>query len=176
MARESWQAVQAQRKGVPLPARKRRHHPMVANLPLRWRFYRSGLYISPLAPLLLGMVVGVLTMLLGVGGGFIMVPAMLYLLGMNTQSVVGTSLFQILFVTMATTMMHAMTTKAVDLVLAMLLLIGSVTGAQVGTRLSMTIRPEYLRILLAAIVLLVAARMALGLGWRPDEIFTIDVK
>src|SRR5690606_38987664 len=109
-------------------------------------------------------------------GGFILVPAMLYLLGMNTQSVVGTSLFQILFVTMATTMMHAMTTKAVDLVLALLLLIGSVTGAQVGTRLSMTIRPEYLRILLAAIVLLVAARMALGLGWRPDEIYTIEVR
>ena len=82
----------------------------------------------------------------------------------------------ILFVTMATTMMHAMTTKAVDLVLAMLLLIGSVTGAQIGTRISMTLRPEYLRILLAAIVLLVAARMALGLGWRPDEIFTIEVR
>jgi len=142
---------------------------------MRWRFYRSGLYISPLAPLLLGMATGILTMLLGVGGGFILVPAMLYLLGMTTQSVVGTSLFQILFVTMATTMMHAMTTKAVDLVLAMLLLIGSVTGAQVGTRLSMTIRPEYLRVLLALIVLLVAARMALGLGWRPDEIFTIEL-
>ena len=105
-----------------------------------------------------------------------MVPAMIYLLGMPTSVVVGTSLFQILFVTMATTMMHAMTTKAVDLVLAMLLLIGSVTGAQIGTRISMTLRPEYLRILLAAIVLLVAARMALGLGWRPDEIFTIEVR
>jgi uncharacterized membrane protein YfcA len=114
--------------------------------------------------------------LLGVGGGFILVPAMLYLLGMTTQSVVGTSLFQILFVTMATTMMHAMTTKAVDLVLAMLLLIGSVTGAQVGTRISMTVRPEYLRILLSAIVLLVAARMALGLGFRPDEIYTVEVR
>ena len=176
MGREAWGSFRAAQAGLPAPARKRRHHPMVANLPLRWRFYRSGLYISPLAPVLLGMATGILTMLLGVGGGFILVPAMLYLLGMNTQSVVGTSLFQILFVTMATTMMHAMTTKAVDLVLAMLLLIGSVTGAQVGTRLSMTIRPEYLRILLAAIVLLVAARMALGLGWRPDEIFTIDVK
>ena len=139
---------------------------------MRWRFYRSGLYISPLAPFLLGMATGILTMLLGVGGGFILVPAMLYLLGMTTQSVVGTSLFQILFVTMATTMMHAMTTKAVDLVLAMLLLI----GAQIGTRLSMKLRPEYLRVLLAAIVLLVAARMALGLGWRPDEIFTIEVR
>lgn len=176
MAKESIQALIALKTGKRIQARKRRHHPLVASLPMRWRFYRSGLYISPLAPLLLGMATGILTMLLGVGGGFILVPAMLYLLGMTTQSVVGTSLFQILFVTMATTMMHAMTTHAVDLVLAMLLLIGSVTGAQVGTRLSMTIRPEYLRILLAAIVLLVAARMALGLGFRPDEIYTVEVR
>ena len=174
MAKESIQALIALKTGKRAPARKRRHHPLVAALPMRWRFYGSGLYISPLAPLLLGMATGILTMLLGVGGGFILVPAMLYLLGMTTQSVVGTSLFQILFVTMATTMMHAMTTKAVDLVLAMLLLIGSVTGAQVGTRLSMTMRPEYLRVLLAAIVLLVAARMTLV--WRPDEIFTIEVR
>lgn len=176
MAKESIQALVALKTGRRAPARKRRHHPLVAALPMRWRFYRSGLYISPLAPLLLGMATGILTMLLGVGGGFILVPAMLYLLGMTTQSVVGTSLFQILFVTMATTMMHAMTTKAVDLVLALLLLIGSVTGAQVGTRVSMTVRPEYLRILLAVIVLLVAARMALGLGFRPDEVYTVELR
>ncbi|MEK7342685.1 MAG: sulfite exporter TauE/SafE family protein [Pseudomonadota bacterium] len=176
MAKESIQALVALKTGKRLQARTRRHHPLVAALPMRWRFYRSGLYISPLAPLLLGIATGILTMLLGVGGGFILVPAMLYLLGMTTQSVVGTSLFQILFVTMATTMMHALTTKAVDLVLAMLLLIGSVTGAQVGTRISMSIRPEYLRILLAAIVLIVAFRMALGLGWRPDEIYTIELR
>lgn len=176
MAKESIQALVALKTGRRAPARKRRHHPLVAALPMRWRFYRSGLYISPLAPLLLGIATGILTMLLGVGGGFILVPAMLYLLGMTAQSVVGTSLFQILFVTMATTMMHAMTTKAVDLVLAMLLLIGSVTGAQIGTRISMTVRPEYLRILLAVIVLLVAARMALGLGFRPDEVYTVELR
>jgi uncharacterized membrane protein YfcA len=176
MAKESIQALIALKTGKRIQARKRRHHPLVAALPMRWRFYRSGLYISPLAPLLLGMATGILTTLLGVGGGFILVPAMLYLLGMTTQSVVGTSLFQILFVTMATTMMHAMTTKAVDLVLAMLLLIGSVTGAQVGTRISMSVRPEYLRVLLSAIVLLVAARMALGLGFRPDEIYTVEIR
>lgn len=175
MAKESIQSLIAIKTGKRTAARQRRHHPLVAALPMRWRFYRSGLYISPLAPLLLGMATGILTMLLGVGGGFILVPAMLYLLGMSTQSVVGTSLFQILFVTMATTMMHAMTTKAVDLVLALLLLIGSVVGAQVGTRISMSIRPEYLRVLLAFIVLLVAGRMALGLGWRPDAIYTIEV-
>jgi len=174
MAREAWGALRAVRSGLPAPARKRRHHPMVANLPLRWRFYRSGLYISPLAPLLLGMVVGVLTMLLGVGGGFIMVPAMLYLLGMGTQVVVGTSLFQILFVTIATTMVHALTTGAVDIVLAGLLLLGSVTGAQVGARFAQKVKPEYLRMALAVIVLLVAARMAVGLFIRPDEIYTVQ--
>lgn len=173
MARESWQAVQAQRAGVALPARKRRHHPMVASLPLRWRFYRSGLYISPLAPLLLGIVTGILTMLLGIGGGFVLVPAMLYILGMSANVVVGTSLFQILFVTMATTMMHALTTRAIDIVLAVLLLIGSVSGAQIGAQLAERLPHERLRFVLAAIVLLIAARMALGLGWRPDEIYTV---
>ncbi|MGK2908802.1 MAG: sulfite exporter TauE/SafE family protein [Sphingobium sp.] len=176
MAKESIQSLIAMRTGKRPPARTRRHHPLVAALPMRWRFYRSGLYISPLAPLLLGVATGILTMLLGVGGGFIMVPAMLYLLGMTTQVVVGTSLFQILFVTMATTMVHSLTTKAVDLVLALLLLIGSVVGAQVGTRISMAARPEYLRIILAFIVLIIAVRMALGLGWRPDEIYTVQLQ
>lgn len=172
MARESWQALRAQKTGVPLPARKRRHHPMVANLPLRWRFYRSGLYISPLAPLLLGMFTGVLTMLMGIGGGFVLVPAMLYILGMSANVVVGTSLFQILFVTMITTMMHALTTKAVDIVLAVLLLIGSVSGAQIGSQLAQKLPAERLRFVLAAIVLLIALRMLIGLAWQPDEIYT----
>jgi uncharacterized membrane protein YfcA len=101
---------------------------------------------------------------------------MLYILGMSTQLVIGTSLFQILFVTMITTMVHATTTHAVDLVLAFLLLIGSVTGAQIGGRISMKARPEYLRVALALIVLVVAIRMALGLGYRPDEIFTVVVQ
>ena len=174
MAREAWGALRRMRAGLPAPARKRRHHPMVANLPLRWRFYRSGLYISPLAPLLLGMAVGILTMLLGVGGGFIMVPAMIYLLGMGTQVVVGTSLFQILFVTIATTMVHALTTGAVDIVLAGLLLLGSVTGAQFGARFAQKVKPEYLRMALAVIVLIVAARMAVDLFIRPEEIYTVQ--
>ena len=169
MARESLQALQAQRSGQPIKARKRRHHPLVASLPMRWRFYRSGLYISPLAPLLLGVVTGILTMLMGIGGGFVLVPAMLYILGMSASVVVGTSLFQILFVTMATTMMHALTTKAVDIVLAVLLLIGSVTGAQIGAHFAQKARPEYLRLALAAIVLLVALRLAIGLGYRPGR-------
>jgi uncharacterized protein len=173
MAREAWQALRAQRTGVPLPPRKRRHHPMVANLPLRWRFYRSGLYISPLAPLLLGVFTGILTMLMGIGGGFVLVPAMLYILGMSANVVVGTSLFQILFVTMTTTMMHALTTKAVDIVLAAFLLIGSVSGAQIGAQLAQRVPAERLRFILAAVVLLVALRMTLGLIWRPDEIYSV---
>lgn len=175
MARESLQAVLASRDGRALPPAKRRHHPLVANLPFRWRFYRSGLYISPLAPLILGFITGIMTMLLGVGGGFIMVPAMLYILGMSANVVVGTSLFQILFVTMGSTMVHSLTTKAVDIVLAVFLLIGSVTGAQIGARLAQRMKPEYLRLFLAGIVLLVAIRMALGLGWRPPEIYTIQM-
>jgi uncharacterized protein len=176
MAKEAWASISASRRGETLPPAKRRHHPLVASLPLRWRFYASGLYISPLAPLILGFITGILTVLLGVGGGFIMVPAMLYLLGMATRVVVGTSLFQILFVTAATTMVHAMTTKAVDIVLAALLLLGSVLGAQVGANLAQKARPDYLRLLLAAIVLLVALRMVIGLGIRPDEIYTVQVQ
>ncbi|MFC4294512.1 sulfite exporter TauE/SafE family protein [Novosphingobium tardum] len=174
MAREAAMTLHAARTGKPLRPRKRRHHPMVANLPLRWRFYRSGLYISPLAPLILGFVTGMMTMLMGVGGGFVLVPAMLYILGMSANVVVGTSLFQILFVTMVTTMMHALTTKAVDIVLAILLLIGSVTGAQVGSQFAQKARPELLRLILAVVVLGVALRMALGLGFRPSEIFTVS--
>ncbi|MFA6123414.1 MAG: sulfite exporter TauE/SafE family protein [Sphingomonas sp.] len=175
MAREALGAIRAARAGEAPRARKRRHHPLVAALPLRTRFYRSGLYISPLAPLLLGFGVGILTILLGVGGGFILVPAMLYLLGMTTQVVVGTSLFQTLFVTAMATMVHATTTKAVDIVLAALLLFGSVAGAQVGARFAARVKPEYLRLALAVIVLLVAGRIALGLGWRPDEIYSVDL-
>ncbi|PTT57745.1 permease, partial [Stenotrophomonas sp. HMWF022] len=138
-------------------------------------FYASGLYISPLAPLMLGFFTGILTILLGVGGGFILVPAMIYILGMATNVVLGTSLFQTLFVTAAATMVHATTTKAVDIVLAGLLLVGSVTGAQVGAKLATNAKPEYLRLALAVIVLLVGLRILLGLVWRPEEIFTVQL-
>ncbi|MXO58124.1 TSUP family transporter [Altererythrobacter salegens] len=173
MAKESIQALRVKKTGTTRRAAKRRHHPLVASLPLRWRFYRSGLYISPLAPLLIGMGVGVLTMLMGVGGGFILVPAMLYILGMSAGVVVGTSLFNTLFVTMATTMVHSLTTHAVDIVLAGTLLIGSVTGAQIGTRIAFTLKPEILRLVLAAIVLVIAARMVLGLLYKPDEVYSV---
>ena len=151
-----------------------RHNRWVASLPLRWRFYSSGLYISPVAPVALGFVAGVLTVFLGIGGGFILVPAMIYLLGMPARVVIGTSLLMILTVSAATTMVHSLTTRAVDIVLAALLLVGGVIGAQYGAILTTRIKPDYLRLALAIIILLVALRMALGLAWRPDEIFSIE--
>ncbi|WP_375380593.1 sulfite exporter TauE/SafE family protein [uncultured Sphingomonas sp.] len=175
MLRESVGAIGVARGHRARRRPKHRHHPLVAALPWRTRFRRSGLYISPLAPLLLGFFVGILTILLGVGGGFVLVPVMLYVFGMGAQVVVGTSLFQTLFVTAAATMVHATTTKAVDIVLAALLLVGSVTGAQIGARFATRARPEYLRLALAIIVLLVAVRIAIGLGARPDDLYSVEL-
>jgi uncharacterized membrane protein YfcA len=175
MARESARAVVATHSGSPPPPfTTKRHRKWIAALPGRWRFYGAGLYISPLAPFILGFITGLLTVLMGVGGGFILVPAMLYVLGVSARVVVGTSLFQGLFVTATTTLVHALTTHAVDLVLAGLLLIGSVTGAQIGSSLVQKVRPERARMGLAVIVLAVAIRMALGLTWRPDAIYTVQ--
>jgi len=156
------------------PDSRPRHNKWVASLPGRWRFYASGLYLSPIAPALLGFAAGILTVLLGVGGGFILVPAMIYVLGMAARVVVGTSLVMILAVSAATTMIHALTTRSVDIVLAALLLLGGVIGAQIGAILTTRIKPDLLRLSLAVIILLVALRVALGLTYRPDEIFSIE--
>jgi hypothetical protein len=151
-----------------------RHNRWVASLPFRWRFYSSGLYISPVAPIALGFIAGVLTVFLGIGGGFILVPAMIYLLAMPARVVIGTSLVMVLAVSAVTTMVHSMTTRAVDIVLAGLLLVGGVVGAQYGALLTLRIKPDLMRLALALIILLVALRVALGLAWRPDEIFSIE--
>jgi len=151
-----------------------RHNRWVASLPGRWRFYSSGLFISPIAPLTLGFGAGVLTVFLGIGGGFILVPAMIYLLSMPARIVIGTSLFMVLCVSGATTMVHALTTHAVDIVLAALLLVGGVVGAQYGAILTTRIKPDLLRLALAVIILIVGLRMLLGLAWHPDEIFSIE--
>jgi len=151
-----------------------RHNRWVASLPFRWRFYTSGLYISPVAPFALGFLAGVLTVFLGIGGGFILVPAMIYLLGMPARVVIGTSLVMVLTVSAMTTMVHALTTRAVDIVLAGLLLVGGVVGAQYGALLTLRIKPDLMRLALSVIILLVAVRMALGLAWHPDEIFSIE--
>ena len=159
---------------APPPKEQPRHNRWVASLPLRWRFYSSGLYLSPLAPFVLGFAAGTLTVLLGIGGGFILVPAMIYLLGMAARVVVGTSLIMILAVSAVTTMVHALTTQSVDVVLATLLLVGGVIGAQYGALFTLRVKPDLLRLALSVIILIVALRMALGLAWRPDEIYSIE--
>ena len=113
-------------------------------------------------------------MFLGIGGGFVLVPAMIYLLGMPARVVIGTSLVIILAISAVTTMIHSLTTHAVDIVLAGLLLVGGVVGAQYGAMLTTRMKPDYLRLALAIVILLVGFRMALGLIWRPDEIFSIQ--
>jgi len=173
MAKESIQALIALKTGKRMQARKRRHHPLVAALPMRWRFYRSGLYISPLAPLLLGMATGILTMLLGVGGGFILVPAMLYVLRMKASVVVGTSLFQIIITTAITTVLQAGRNQTVDIVLSTILLLGGVVGAQYGAKLSGRFRAEEMRAALGLIVLLVGIQMGLELFVRPGDLFLL---
>lgn len=157
------------------PRRVRNHNPLVAALPMKMRFPRSGVYISPFAPFLVGAGVGVLTVIMGVGGGFIMVPAMLYLLGMSAGVVVGTSLFQIVFVTAVATLLHATQSQTVDILLALLLLVGGVVGAQLGARAAQGLPPERLRLFLALLVLAVAIRLAVGLTWTPRELFSIQV-
>ena len=150
-----------------------RHNRWVASLPLRWRFYKSGLYLSPVAPFALGFGAGILTMLLGIGGGFILVPAMIYILGMPARVVVGTSLAIILVIAAGTTMVHALTTRAVDIVLAGLLLIGGVVGAQFGARLGARLRGEQLRGLMALMVLAVAVKLAYDLVATPDDLYSL---
>ncbi len=146
---ESLRAIRRTRK--PGAAAPRRKHNWVHNLPFKMKFRTSGLYISVIPPVIVGILVGILAAIMGVGGGFIMVPAMIYLLGMPTKVVVGTSLFQIIFVTAFTTLMHATTNYTVDMMLAVLLLIGGVIGAQIGTRIGVKMKAEQLRILLALI-------------------------
>ena len=161
----------AKRAGPPAPRRRKRG--LVDTLPFKMRFRTSGLYISVIPPLLVGVSVGVLAAIMGVGGGFIMVPAMIYLLGMPTKVVVGTSLFQIIFVTGFTTMLHAVTNQTVDVVLAVLLLVGGVVGAQVGTRLGTYLKAEQLRILLALLVLAVCGKLAWDLLATPSELYSL---
>ena len=167
---ESLRAIRNTRRGTPP---KRKKHGWVHGLPFKMRFRTSGLYISVIPPLIVGVCVGVLAAIMGVGGGFIMVPAMIYILGMPTKVVVGTSLFQIIFVTGFTTMLHATTNYTVDVALAVLLLIGGVIGAQIGTRIGVKMKAEQLRILLAIMVLAVCFKLALDLLITPTELFSI---
>ena len=160
-------------RGEVAPHKERRRPLWLYGLPLKMRFPRSGLYISAIPPFALGTFVGVMSAIMGVGGGFILVPAMLYVLRMRAGVVVGTSLFQIIIVTAMTTILQAGRNQTVDIVLSTLLLLGGVVGAQFGARLSGRFRAEELRALLALIVLLVGLRMGLGLFFTPDEPFVL---
>ncbi len=154
--------------------RKLHHHNWLHGLPFKMRFRRSKLYISALLPLGIGVVVGILAAIMGVGGGFIMVPAMIYLLGMPTSVVVGTSLFQIVFVTANVTFLQAVNNQTVDIVLALLLIIGSVIGAQFGARVSTRLRGEQMRIVLGLIVLAVCIRVAWTLIATPADLYSLQ--
>ncbi|MCT4371685.1 sulfite exporter TauE/SafE family protein [Yangia mangrovi] len=167
---ESVNAIFKSRKGA---APKRRHHGWVHGLPFKMRFRTSGLYISAIPPVLVGLSVGVLAAIMGVGGGFIMVPAMIYLLGMPTKVVVGTSLFQIIFVSAFTTLLHATTNYTVDIMLALVLILGGVIGAQIGTAFGTRLKAEQLRIALASLVLLVCGKLALDLFITPSELYEL---
>jgi uncharacterized membrane protein YfcA len=156
-----------------MAAPKRRKHNWVHTLPFKTKFRTSGLYISAIPPILVGFSVGVLAAIMGVGGGFIMVPAMIYILGMPTKVVVGTSLFQIIFVAAFTTLMHAWQNHTVDLGLAILLIIGGVIGAQIGARIGLRIKAEQTRILLALLVVGVCLNLAMELLIEPDELYSL---
>ena len=172
---ESLNAIRKTRKaGGKMPI-VRRQRTWVHAMPFKMRFRTSGLYISVIPPLVVGVLVGILAAIMGVGGGFIMVPAMIYILGMPTKVVVGTSLFQIIFVTAFTTMLHATTNFTVDIVLAVLLLIGGVVGAQIGTRIGVKMKAEQLRILLALMVLVVCGKLAMDLLLQPSELYSLGV-
>jgi uncharacterized membrane protein YfcA len=163
------------RRKLGAPRRKLHQHIWVHGLPLKMRFRRSKLYISALLPLGLGFLIGILSAIMGIGGGFVMVPAMIYLLGMPTVIVPGTSLFQIIFVAATVTVLQAINNRTVDAVLALLLLIGGVLGAQIGTRMGSRLRGDQLRIMLALLVLAVAVKLAVDMTVTPEQLYSASV-
>ena len=173
MLAESIRAIRRARAGRPPSGRRPGQHNWVHGLPLKMRFPRSRLYISAIPPLVIGWVVGLLTAFLGVGGGFIMVPAMIYLLRMPTNIVIGTSTFQIIFVTAVVTILHASINNSLDVVLALMLAAGGVMGGQFGVRAGQKLRGEQLRALLALLVLGVAVRLFLDLVLKPEDLYTV---
>jgi len=169
---ESINTMRKTRAGASASSRRPGQHNWIHRLPLKLRFQRSKLYISAIPPLLIGLFVGLLAAIMGVGGGFIMVPAMIYLLRVPTNIVVGTSLFQIVFLTAATTVLHASQNQTVDVVLAVLLMLGGVVGAQFGAVAGERLKAEQLRFLLAALVLMVGLRFAWQLIAPPSDLYS----
>jgi uncharacterized membrane protein YfcA len=172
MLRESLGVLRAVQSGTSAPTRRSGQHLWLHGLPIKMRFRESRLYISVIPPIVIGFFVGVLSAIMGVGGGFV-VPAMIYLLRMPTNVVMGTSLFQIIIVTAATTILQATSNFAVDIVLALFLILGGVIGAQLGVRAGERLRGEQLRMLLALLVLAVAGRLLFGLVIEPDELYSV---
>jgi hypothetical protein len=171
MVAESGRALLRQRRN--LPARRHEHFWM-HGLPFKMRFRQSRLYISVIPPVLIGALVGVLSAIMGVGGGFILVPAMIYLLGIPTGITIGTSLFQVVFVSANVTLLQAWETQSVDVILALLLMLGSVAGAQWGVRFSGRLSGEETRGLLGLLVLAVAVQLGWSLVQRPDRIYSLE--
>jgi uncharacterized membrane protein YfcA len=174
-----WESLQAVRHGGSNIGSARREpggHYWVHGWPLKMRFQRSKLYISAIPPALLGVLIGLLAVIMGVGGGFILVPAMIYLLRMPTSIVIGTSLFQITFVAAFSTLLHAVTNQSVDAILAALLIVGGVFGAQFGVRYGERLRSDYLRLALAALVLMICLRLGFDLVWPPADPFNLTVE
>lgn len=170
---ESLSTIRRTQSGKPAALKKSGQHNWIHGLPFKTRFPRSKLYISVIPPVMIGLFIGFLSGIMGVGGGFILVPAMIYLLKMPTNVVVGTSLYQIMFVTAATTIMQAWWNFTVDIVLAIILMVGGVIGAQLGAAAGAKLKGEQLRFLMAGLVLLVAIRMAYQLVAHPGELYTI---
>lgn len=169
---ESARAIMRSRAGTQQRRRRAGRHQWYEGLPLKMRFPRSGIYLSVIPVLVIAVFIGFAGAVLGIGGGFILVPALIYILRVPSQVVVGTSLFQILFTMIAATIMHATTNYSVDLFLALLLIIGAVFGAQFGARAGANLRGEYFRILLGVLILLVAVRFATGIVQEPVEPFS----
>ncbi|MBW9068342.1 sulfite exporter TauE/SafE family protein [Agrobacterium pusense] len=175
MLKESISALRRAARNETVTLRRPGHHNWVHRLPLKMRFKKSKIYLSIIPVITLGFGIGILTSIMGVGGGFIMVPAMIYLLRIPTSVVVGTSLFQIIFVTAYTTVVQAATNYSVDVVLAFILMVAGVIGAQYGVRVGQKLRGEQLRALLALLVLAVALRLAVSLVVRPEDLFSVAV-
>ncbi len=154
---------------------KLHQHSWIHGLPFKIRFHRSKLYISAIPPIIIGFFVGLLSAMMGVGGGFIMIPAMVYILGMSTNVVVGTSLFQIIFVTANSTFFQSYLNQTVDVVLAALMILGGVIGAQIGAKVGTKLKAEYLRGILAIIVLIVCFKILIDLTFTPSNLFSIDL-
>jgi uncharacterized protein len=173
MLKESIQVILRTRRGVQIPIHKPGQHNWIHNLPIKMRFRRSRLYISAIPVVVLGLLVGVMTAILGTGGAFILIPAKIYLLRMRTDIAIGTSQFQVFFVAAMTTLLHALSDHTVDIVLAFLLIVGGVLGAQFGIRIQSKLRGVESRAALSILILGIAIRLLIGIVVTPGDVYSV---